>query len=45
MECGCRIDEEIKRSRVEEGLVRQILQIYTTHQGIDVQGILDRMDI
>lgn len=35
----------LTKNRVKEELVRQILQIYTTHQGIDVQGILDRMDI
>lgn len=44
MDAGKPVDEIVRRNRVEEGLVRQILQIYTTHQGIDVQGILDRMD-
>ena len=34
-----------KRNRVDEEFVRQILQIYTTHPGIDVNGIMNRMDI
>ena len=34
-----------KRNRVDEAFVRQILQIYTTHPGIDVDGIMNRMDI
>ena len=45
MDAGKSVDEIARKNRIEEGLVRQILQIYTTHQGIDVQGILDRMDI
>lgn len=45
MDAGRTVDEIAGKNRVEEALVRQILQIYTTHQGIDVQGILDRMDI
>jgi hypothetical protein len=28
---------------VEKALVEEILQIYTTHPGIDVSGILDRL--
>ncbi len=31
------------RNRVEKDLVEEILQIYTTHPGIDIDGILDRM--
>jgi hypothetical protein len=30
---------------MDEELVRQILQIYKTHQNMDVQGVLDRLDI
>lgn len=45
MDAGRPVDEIAEKNRVKEELVRQILQIYTTHQGIDVQGILDRMDI
>lgn len=45
MDAGRPVDEIARKNRIDEGLVNQILQIYTTHQGIDVQGILDRMDI
>lgn len=45
MDDGKTVDEIAEKNQVEEKLVRQILQIYTTHPGIDVQGILDRMDI
>ena len=34
-----------KRNQVDLEFVNQILQIYTTHPGIDVDGILNRMDI
>jgi len=39
------VDEIARRNRVENEFVNQILQIYTTHPGIDVDGILNRMDI
>lgn len=45
MDEGKTVYEIAEKNRIEEKLVRQILQIYTTHPGIDVQGILDRMDI
>ena len=45
MDAGKPVDEIARKNRVEEKMVKQILQIYTTHRGIDVQGILDRMDI
>jgi hypothetical protein len=45
MDAGKTVEEISKKNRVEIQLVNQILQIYTTHQGIDVQGILDRMEI
>jgi hypothetical protein len=45
MNAGKTVSEISKKNRVDEEIVNQILQIYTTHQGIDVQGILDRMDI
>ena len=35
--------EIAKRSAVSEALVNEVLQIYTTHPGIDIQGILDRL--
>ena len=34
-----------KKNQVELEFVNQILQIYTTHPGIDIDGILNRMDI
>lgn len=32
-----------ERNRIEENFVEEILQIYTTHPGIDIDGILNRM--
>ncbi len=43
MDAARPVEEIAKRNRVEEELVREILQIYTTHPGIDVDGILNRM--
>jgi putative phosphoesterase len=45
MDAGKTVEEIAKKNRVDIQIVNQILQIYTTHQGIDVQGILDRMEI
>ena len=45
MDAGKSVDEIVRRNRIDAELANQILQIYTTHQGIDVQGILDRLDI
>jgi len=45
MNAGRPVDEIIRKNRIDGELANQILQIYTTHQGIDVQGILDRLDI
>ncbi|MCM1537215.1 MAG: metallophosphatase family protein [bacterium] len=45
MDAGKPVNEIVKRNGIDEKLANQILQIYTTHQGIDVQGVLDRMDI
>jgi putative phosphoesterase len=45
MDAGKTVDEISKKNRVDIQIVNQILQIYTTHQGIDVQGVLDRMEI
>jgi putative phosphoesterase len=45
MDAGKTVDEISKKNRVDVEIVNQILQIYTTHQGIDVQGILNRMEI
>jgi putative phosphoesterase len=45
MNAGRTVEEIAKKNRVNEDIVNQVLQIYTTHPGIDVQGILDRLDI
>jgi putative phosphoesterase len=45
MDAGKTVEEIAKKNRVAENLVRQILQIYTTHPGVDVDGILNRMEI
>ena len=45
MDAGRPVSVIAERNRIDEELVRQILQIYTTHPGIDVDGILNRMDI
>ena len=45
MDAGRSVDEIARKNQIDEELVKQILQIYTTHQGIDVEGILNRMDI
>ena len=37
------VDKIAQRNRVDKALVEEILQIYTTHPGIDVDGILNRM--
>lgn len=39
------VDKIAARNKVSVDFVNQILQIYTTHPGIDVDGILNRMDI
>ncbi|HCM92339.1 MAG TPA: metallophosphoesterase [Lachnospiraceae bacterium] len=37
------VEKIAERNRVDRALVEEILQIYTTHPGIDVDGILNRM--
>ena len=39
------VDKIAARNKVPVDFVNQILQIYTTHPGIDVDGIMNRMDI
>ena len=43
MNAGRTVDEISARNRLEGSLVKEILQIYTTHPGIDTDGILNRM--
>ncbi len=38
------VEQIAKRNRVEKELVERILQVYTTHPGIDTDGILNRID-
>lgn len=45
MNAGRKIETIAHRNRVTVDFVNQILQIYTTHPGIDVEGIMNRMDI
>ena len=37
------VDQIARRSKVEKEFVEDVLQIYTTHPGIDMDGILDRL--
>ncbi len=43
MDAGKTVEKISEHNRVEKNLVEEILQIYTTHPGIDVDGILIRM--
>jgi hypothetical protein len=45
MNKGYTVEDIAKKNRIDVDLVNQILQIYTTHQGIDIKGIMDRLDI
>lgn len=45
MEAGRKITEIAERSGIEEELAEKICRIYSTHQGIDADGILNRLDI
>ena len=38
------VEQIAKRNDIEKQLVEDILQIYTTHPGIDMDGILDRLN-
>ena len=42
---GKTVEQIAKKHRVKEELVDQICRIYTTHPGVDVEGILNRMEI
>ena len=45
MEAGKKVSDIAKNNGVDEELVEQICRIYSTHPGVDVDGILNRMDI
>ena len=38
------VEQIAKRNDIEIQLAEDILQIYTTHPGIDMDGILDRLN-
>ena len=37
------VEEIAKHNGVDEDFARDVLQMYVTHKGIDVQGIIDRL--
>ena len=43
MRANRKVGDIAKRNHVTEEFVRQVLQIYTTHPGIDMDGILNRL--
>ena len=43
MQANRTVEQIAERNRIQEELVREILQIYTTHPGIDIDGILNRI--
>lgn len=45
MDSGKTIAEIAAGNHLEEGLVEQICRIYATHPGVDIQGIMNRMEI
>ncbi len=42
---GRSVDHIVKTHRISRALTEQICQIYFTHPGIDVQGVMDRIEI
>ena len=42
---GKSVENIVKTRKLDRALTEQICQIYFTHQGIDVQGVLDRIEI
>lgn len=43
MDASRSIDEISVRNGVDAGFVEDVLQIYTTHRGIDIQGIMEHL--
>ena len=43
MKANRTVEQIAKRNMVEKEFVEDVLQIYTTHQDIDINGILDRL--
>lgn len=44
MNAGRTVEQIAKRNKLEKQFVENVLQIYTTHPGIDMDGILDRLN-
>ena len=42
---GKSVDRIVKTRRISRALTEQVCQIYFTHPGIDVQGVMDRIEI
>ncbi|MDO4188568.1 MAG: metallophosphoesterase family protein [Lachnospiraceae bacterium] len=45
MNSGKSVGDTAKRNRVDEELVDSIYRMYSTHQGIDISGIIDRLEL
>lgn len=43
MDAAWTVDDIAERNGVDIAYVDDVLQIYTTHRGIDVPGIIDRL--
>lgn len=43
MDAARTVEDIAKRNGVEIDYVNDVLQIYSTHKGIDTQGIIDRL--
>ena len=43
MKANRTVEQIARRNTVEKEFVENVLQIYTTHPGIDTDGILDRL--
>lgn len=45
MNSGRKIEDIVMRNRVDEEFVNDVVRMYVNHPGIDVDGILDRIEI
>lgn len=43
MNANRQVEQIAERNKVDREFVEDVLQIYTTHPGIDMDGILDRL--
>ena len=43
MDAARSVEDIAKRNGVDADYVNDVLQIYTTHRGIDIQGIINRL--